>query len=168
VDFLNKVLSFQEPSKITENHLLLCSNIFDNRIVMPLPLPHTENVLPFTKFAGTEHYDSNIILAGCYIIRSSNLVYSVATELRNECYVGQSTHLGHRVKSHAKKVDFTTRLFIESLKNQGIVELCIVPEDMIIPNGLSRKQFITLLEQYLIIRLGPAVNKKLLATPGII
>jgi carbonic anhydrase/acetyltransferase-like protein (isoleucine patch superfamily) len=106
-------------------------------VILPLPLPRTEQVLTFTKLAGTEHYDSNIILAGCYIIRSSNLEYSATTELSNECYIGQTTHLGHRIKVHAKKVDSTTRLFIESLKNQGIVELCIIPEDIIIPSGLT-------------------------------
>lgn len=135
---------------------------------MPLPLPRTEHVLPFTRLVGTEHYDSKIIQAGCYIIKGPNLVRSAVTGLEStECYIGQSTHLGHRVKGHAKKVDSTTRLFIESLKDRGILELCILTDDIVIPSGLTKNQFITLLEQYLIIKLNPTVNKKLLATPGV-
>lgn len=126
---------------------------------MPLPLPHTEHVAPFTKLAGTEQPDSKLIVAGCYIIKPK-----VAS---NECYIGQSTHLGHRVKRHAKKVDSTTRLFIESLKDEGVLELCLLTDDIINPEGLTKNQFITLLEQYLIIKLNPSVNKKLLATPGV-
>lgn len=99
--------------------------------------------------------------AGCYIIKGPNLVYFPDTELVGaECYVGQSTHLGHRVKSHAKKTDDTTCLFIESLKDSGMLELCVLTDDIIIPAGLTKNQFITLLEQYLIIKLRPTINKK--------
>lgn len=40
--------------------------------------------------------------------------------------------------------------------------------DNLIPNGLTKAQFITLLEQYLILKLKPTVNRKLLAKPGIV
>jgi hypothetical protein len=43
----------------------------------------------------------------------------------------------------------------------------ILTDDIKIPGGLTKNQFITLLEQYLIIKLKPTVNKKLLATPGV-
>lgn len=52
-------------------------------------------------------------------------------------------------------------------KNKGEVDLFIVDKDLKIPGNLTLKQFITVLEQYLIIKLKPTLNKKLLATPGI-
>src|SRR5258705_7903993 len=105
VEFLGKVLDFKEPSKITKEHIELCERMFEERITMPLPVPHTEYVQAFTDLAGRESYDSKIIVGGCYIIKGSDLI---------DCYVGQSTHLGRRVKSHAKKLDSTTRFFVES------------------------------------------------------
>lgn len=72
---------------------------------MPLPLPHTLHVSPFTELAGQEHYNFRIILAGCYI-KGPNLASSFISGLiSNESYIGQSTHLGHRVKSHNKGED---------------------------------------------------------------
>lgn len=134
--FLGQVLNFNKPSRITDDHLVLCSELYKKRVIMPLPLPRTEHVLPFTRLVGTEHYGSKIIQAGCYIIKGPNLVRSAVTGLEStECYIGQSTHLGHRVKGHAKKVDSTTRLFIESLKDRGILELCILTDDIVIPSA---------------------------------
>jgi hypothetical protein len=54
-EFLVQVLCFNKPSKITKDHLILCADIYDKRITMPLPMPNTEHVSPFTKLAGTEH-----------------------------------------------------------------------------------------------------------------
>lgn len=53
------------------------------------------------------------------------------------------------------------------MKGKGVVDLFIVDKNMQIPGGLTLKQFITLLEQYLIIKLKPTKNNKLLATAGI-
>jgi len=168
VQFLEQVLDFKYPFKITEEHLLLCSIIYERRISMPLPIPHSQYVARFTEIAGQEHYGSKIILAGCYIIKGPNLVTSPVTNLvSNECYIGQSTHLGNRVKSHTKGTDASTCQFIKSLKDKGVLELCILTSDTKIPEGLTKNQFITLLEQYLIIKLKPTVNKKFIATPGI-
>jgi hypothetical protein len=142
--------------------------MYDKRIKMPLPLPHTKHVAPFTALVGQESYESKLIVAGCYIIKGPNLVVSPVTNLiSSECYIGNSTHLGHRVKTHTKGVDSTTREFIKSLVNKGMLELCILTSEIEIPAGLTKNQFITLLEQYLIIKLKPTVNKKLLATPGV-
>lgn len=146
----------------------ICEEIYNKRVTMPLPIPHTKYVADFTKLAGQEHFNSKIKLAGCYIIKGPNLVISPITDKESiECYIGQSTHLGYRVKRHTKGEDFTTSQFIKSLNNKGILELCIIYPEIKIPNGLNKNQFITLLEQYLIIKLKPTVNKKFLATPGI-
>lgn len=166
LDFLSEVLCFKQPAQITKNHLSLCEELYNKRVVMPLPLPHSEHVDAFTKLVGTEHWNSPRILAGCYIIKGFEPIRSEVTSLEGiGLYIGQSTHLGHRVKSHAKKSDSTTRLFIESLGSKGLVELCILGNDMAVPKGLTKNQFITLLEQYLIIKLKPTINKKFLATP---
>lgn len=135
---------------------------------MPLPITHTKHVAGFTKLAGQEHFNSKIKLAGCYIIKGPNLAISPVTDIEsNECYIGQSTHLGYRVKRHTKGGDYTTSQFIKSLNDKGILELWIISPEIKIPNGLDKNKFITLLEQYLIIKLKPTVNKKFLATPGI-
>ena len=128
---------------------------------MPLPLARTLHVATFTKLVG----QSKVKLAGCYIIKGANLATSPVTGLTSrECYIGQSTYLGRRVKYH-KGQDPTTYSFIKSLKDKGVLELFIVKSETL-PDGLTKKQFITLLEQYLIIRLKPTVNKKFVATPG--
>lgn len=164
VKFYKELLGFE----ITEEDLILCSEVYDKRVSMPLPIPHTQHVAPFTALAGQESYSSKIILAGCYIIKGPNLATSPVTGLvSNECYIGQSTHLGHRVKNHAKGVDSTTCEFIKSLKDQGVVELCIFTNKTELSSNLTKNQFITLLEQFLIINLKPTVNKKFIATPGI-
>lgn len=167
VEFLEQILEFKAPSRITKQHLALCSAMYDKRVTMPLPLPHTEHVEPFTALVGQERYGSKIIRAGCYMIKGPNLANSPVTNLvSTECYIGQSTHLGHRVKAHTKG-DSTICDFIESLKDKGVLELCILTDEIEIPVGLTKNQFITLLEQYLIIKLKPTVNKKFIATPGI-
>jgi hypothetical protein len=68
---------------------------------------------------------------------------------------------------HSKGVDGTTCEFIKSLKDKGIVELCIFTSKTELYSNLTKNQFIALLEQYLIINLKPTVNKKFIATPGI-
>jgi hypothetical protein len=57
VELLEKVLCFKPPSKITDNHLSLCADIYNKRISMPLPLPHTEHVASFTKLVSKQERD---------------------------------------------------------------------------------------------------------------
>jgi hypothetical protein len=166
IEILEKALCFDEYSQITEEHVALCLDIYNKRVSMPLPVPNTEHVLSFANLVGPEVTTENV--PGCYLIKGPNTGRSIATGLENiESYVGQAKHLGNRVKDHAKKHDSTTKGFIKSLKGKGTVELFIVKKDLIIPEGLSHKQFISLLEQYLIIKLRPTINKKLIATPGV-
>lgn len=166
-EFLNELLSYPEPSLVKDTHLELCAKIYNMRVVMPLPFPRTKYVATFRELVGGESYESKIKLAGCYIICGTRKVLSTTTNLEGmECYIGQSMHLGHRIKSHTKGADPTTGKFIESIKDNGKLELCIVSDDLI-PQDLTKSQFITLLEQYLILKLKPTVNKKLLAKPGI-
>jgi hypothetical protein len=166
IEILEKALCFDEYSQITDEHLALCLDIYNKRVSMTLPVPNTEYVLPFVNLVGPEKTTDNV--PGCYLIKGLNTGRSNATGIENiESYIGQAKHLGHRVKDHAKKRDPTTKEFVKTLKERGTVELFIVRKDVIIPEGLSHKQFISLLEQYLIIKLRPTLNKKLIATPGI-
>lgn len=166
IEILEKALCFDEYSQITDEHLALCLDIYNKRVSMPLPVPNTEYVLPFVNLVGPEITTDNV--PGCYLIKGLNTGRSNATGIENiESYIGQAKHLGHRVKDHAKKHDSTTKEFVKTLKDRGTVELFIVRKDVIIPEGLSHKQFISLLEQYLIIKLRPTLNKKLIATPGV-
>lgn len=167
-EFLNELLSFK-PSLITDTHLKLCEMVYSNRLAMPIPFPNTEHVLTLSKLVGGESYESKVKTAGCYIFSGTNKVVSPITNLDNlECYIGQSLHLGNRVKSHTKGAKSnSTWEFINSIRAKGKLELCIVQDDLI-PNDLTKPQFITLLEQYLILKLKPTVNRKLLAMPGIV
>ena len=54
-DILEKALCFDEYSEITEEHLALCLDIYNTRVSMPLPVPNTEHVSPFTELVGSEH-----------------------------------------------------------------------------------------------------------------
>ncbi len=167
---LNKVLNFgDKPTSITEEHLILCLEIYNKRTTLALPVPRTKHVISFTKLVGRESYKEENKVSGCYCIRALFKGCSKVTGLRGiESYIGQTNHLGHRVKQHAKGVDINTKSFISSCKGKGVVvDLFIVDKDLQIPGNLTIKQFITILEQYLIIKLKPTLNKKLLATPGI-
>lgn len=169
LDILSKVLPFNPSSKITEEHLALCIEIYDKRISMPLPVPNTKHVVSFVNLVGSERVKSADEVMGCYLIKGFKIGCSNFTGIENiESYIGQAKHLGFRVKDHAKRHDLCTKSFINSLKGEGIVELFIITNDMVIPNGLSKKEFLTLLEQYLIIKLKPTLNKKFVATPGIL
>jgi len=168
LDILNKVLGFSLPAVITEEHLLLCLEIYNKRITLGLPVPRSEFVKPFTELVGKEKVEEGKEISGCYYIKAPFKGRSNITGLLGiESYVGQAKHLGDRVKNHAKGADSSTKSFVSSLKGKGLVDLFIVDKDLQIPGGLTRKQFITLLEQYLIMKLKPTINKKLLATPGV-
>lgn len=167
-EFFNEILSF-EPSLVTDAHLKLCEEIYSNRVVMPIPFPNTEHVITLKNLVGGESYESKVKTAGCYILSGTKKAVSPITKLESmECYIGQSLHLGNRVKSHTKGGNNnSTWEFLNSIRDGGKLELCIVPDNLT-PNDLTKHQFITLLEQYLIIKLKPTVNKKLLAKPGIV
>jgi len=170
LEILNKVLNLgDKPTSITEEHLILCLEIYNKRTTLALPVPRTKHVISFTKLVGRESYKEENKVSGCYCIRTLFKGCSKVTGLRGiESYIGQTNHLGNRVKQHAKGVDLNTKFFISSCKGKGVVvDLFIVDKDLQIPGNLTIKQFITILEQYLIIKLKPTLNKKLLATPGI-
>lgn len=54
LDILTKALALKDSSRITEEHLELSIKIYNKRVVMALPVPNTEHVLPFTKLVGSE------------------------------------------------------------------------------------------------------------------
>jgi hypothetical protein len=170
LEILNKIFNLgDKPISITEEHLNLCLKIYNKRTTLALPVPRTKHVIPFTKLVGRESYEEKNKVSGCYCIKAFFKGCSKVTGLRGiESYIGQASHLGHRVKQHAKGIDTTTKSFISSSKGKKLeVDLFIVDKDLKIPGNLTIKQFITILEQYLIIKLKPTINKKLLATPGI-
>lgn len=140
--------------------MALCLYIYNKRVSMPLPVPNTEHVLPFTNLVGSEHVESSKEVSGCYFIKGPNMGRSSVTGIENvESYLGQTKHLGRRVKFHAKEQDPSTKSLVEPFKEKCTVELFILSDD--IPEGLSKLQFLSLLEQYLIIKLKPTLNKKI-------
>nr|YP_009262015.1 GIY-YIG endonuclease [Chrysoporthe austroafricana]AMX22090.1 GIY-YIG endonuclease [Chrysoporthe austroafricana] len=169
LEILKEVLCFPQPSFITEAHLALIKKLYEERVILPLPLVGTKESMKFSELVGPTHYSTKNKLNGCYIITGLNFSISPITGIKSlDSYVGQSVHLVNRIKIHARGSDPATGAFVKSLRDKGKVELVIIRDDTVIPEGLSKGQFITLLEQYLIIKLKPTVNRKLIVTPGIL
>jgi len=84
------------------------------------------------------------------------------------CYLDQSKHLGLRVKYHAKGHNESTYEYCSNLGNKAKVDLFILPKSNEIPSGLTLSEFLCTLEQYLIFKYRPKLNKLFTARPGII
>jgi hypothetical protein len=159
---LSKIFSF----KILSNHLDLCLNIYSNRIILPLPMPNSNNIKSFIELVGRKKVDKDKQVAGCYCIKGVNSKHNELTYIKNvETYVGQTKHLGSRIRDHARGHDPITKDFIESLNGNGTVELFVIPNNISL-FGMSKKEFLFLLEQYLIMKIKPTLNKKYLSLPG--
>jgi GIY-YIG catalytic domain len=156
-------LSFD--SIINEEHFNYCIAIIEKVVTVDLPTPHTDKVSVFSKIAGIENSESlrksGKYVSGCYRI------YALGCP-EDECYIGQSKHLGSRIKYHAKGQNVSTRVFCLDRKKTVKVDLYILPESKKIPRGLNLTEFLCVLEQYLIFKYRPKLNKLLIARPGII
>lgn len=84
------------------------------------------------------------------------------------CYIGQSKHLGIRVKYQAKGHNKSISQFYSDLGNKIKVDLFILPKNKDIPFGLRLNEFLCTLKQYLIFKYRPKLNKLFIARPGII
>ena len=162
LEIIKEVLDL--PVNITNYHIKLCENILSNSITLPLPKPNTEHVKNFSKIAGPEN-NYNKKVSGCYRIYDSSLINN--QNQFNNCYIGQSIHIGNRIKVHAKGLNLDTKNFINSLGNQGLVDLYIVP-DTINLKDLNISQFLSVLEQYLFFLYKPIHNKSYVATHGVL
>lgn len=155
-DIIAEVLDINKP--ITQDHMNLCKDIIDDSIKLPLPVPNTEHVLPFSNAVGPENTsDPNKIKSGCYKL------YIPDTDI---CYVGHSVHLGFRIKDHAKGHDKTTGIWAKEQTTNIWVQVYIVPKTNLF--GLQLKEFLCVLEQYLFYLERPTINKVLVATAGVL
>lgn len=163
LNIIKKVLCFD--SIITQAHFDLCTHLVENPITLDLPLPHTDKVAVFSKIAGPEYLDNirkfDKFVPGCYRIWGLN----VSEDL---CYIGQAKHLGRRVKDHAKGYNKNTFQFCTKLGSEGKVDLFILPPIYDIPPGLTLSEFLCVLEQYLIFKFRPKINKLYIARPYIL
>ena len=163
IRILNEVLCFN--SLITKSHFNLCKSIVDNSVTLDFPWPHTVNVAKFSKIAGVENLESlrksGLYVPGCYRIWGLG-------QPSDLCYIGQSKHLGIRVKYHAKGHNKSTHQFCSNLGNKVKVDLFTLPKNKNIPSGLTLNEFLCTLEQYLIFKYRPKINKLFIARPGII
>jgi NUMOD1 domain len=160
---INEVLCFN--SSIRQEHLNFCISIVETVITVDLPIPRSDKVSAFSKIAGIENLESlrksGKYVPGCYRIWVENCPEDM-------CYIGQSNHLGMRVKCHAKGQNKSTREFCLNRKERIKVDLYIVLDISKIPGGLSLTQFLCIMEQYLIFKYRPKLNKLLIARPGIV
>ena len=162
INILNEVLSFDSP--ITRSHFNLCKSIIKKVVTLNLPVSHTKEVAIFSKIAGIENLESlrksGKYVPGCYRI------WDLGTST-NLCYIGQTKHLGSRIKYHAKGYNKSTREFCSGFKNRIKVDLFILPDKQKI-SGLSLNEFLCVLEQYLIFKYRPELNKLYIARPGLV
>lgn len=149
---------------ITEEHLSICATIVQNPITLALPVPNSSHVLPFAEVAGPENSkDPSKRTPGCYMISQSG-----DTNPRN-VYIGQSVHLGNRVKDHASGKDPRTANFVNEMGGQGMVQLFLVTPTILasMPTGLTTTQFLCVLEQYMFFSYRPLINAALVAKAGV-
>ena len=160
---INNVLSLN--NHVNKKHFDLCVSLCNNPITLDLPLPHTNKVSNFSKIAGVENLErlrkSGKFIPGCYRIYKDS-------DLSNICYIGQAMHLGVRVKQHAKGNNKNTAKFCADLRDKGKVDLYILPSIDNLPTGLSIPEFLCVLEQYLIFKYRPQINRLYIARPGIV
>lgn len=150
---MSEVLGFP----VSPSHLQLCASIVSSSVVVNLPTPFSPHLSAFVNIAGPEIARiANKLKPGCYRIFGPNT---------DSSYIGQSIHLGGRVKGHAKGHNAGTKDFVNGLGTTGLVQLFLVPTNANL-EGLTLSQFLCVLEQYLFITFRPTVNKSLVATPG--
>lgn len=163
---IQKVLkskSFNTAS-ITQAHIDLCALIAGAPITLPLPVPNSPHVLPFSAVAGPENSgDPTKRTPGCY-----QLINPIEREAR-KTYIGQSVHLGNRVKDHASGGDPRTNPFVSEMEGKGLVALYMLTPFMAstMLGGLTLTQFLCVLEQYLFFLHRPLINGVFVATAGI-
>lgn len=85
----------------------------------------------------------------------------------SEAYVGHSVSLGKIVKDHAKAHDKTTGSWVLKNKDKMFVRVYTVNDSLDL-RGLSLKDFLCVLEQYLFYLEKPSINKVVVATTGVL
>lgn len=84
-------------------------------------------------------------------------------------YVGQSKAVGHRVFNHiGKSSDSITKDMITSLKeqNQGFVKTFLITEDILQQCAMPLHLFLDILEQFIILKYKPNLNKLVVIRHG--
>lgn len=154
---------------ITSGHLTLCAEIISNPLKFVLPRVNTEHVAPFSAVAGPDNTKGNGT-PGCYLLADSSYMdQPLSPGSKSFCYIGQSIRLGKRVKEHAKGLEVATSSFLSSLGDSATAYLFIVTDEIQTQlNGLSMKEFLCVLEQYMFMHFYPSVNRSLVATAGVL
>lgn len=144
---------------VTKEIIALCEIIYLNGKTYDLPYAGTDAAKEFNSTGGPHTTKNNDLrLQGCYHI------YDYSSPLSG--YVGQSTHLGRRVRDHANGHHIATTDFVALNKSSMKITLFILEDKDSLP--CSIRLFITILEQYLFFILRPTVNISLIANPGLV
>lgn len=164
LEIIQKVLGLPDSACITQEHIDLCEKLSESPVVLPIPVPNSNHVLPFSKVAGPENsVDPSKRTPGIYL-----LVQEGKFKTRDK-YIGQSVHLGNRVKDHGSSKDPRTSSFITDMKGEGLVYLFILTPAIIasLPLGLTLVQFLCVFEQYMFFLHRPRINRVFVATHGV-
>lgn len=167
VIFANEIL-FDNLEIIEQSHIDCCKQIVEDGVTVPMPMANEPSSTDgsFTKLAGIattgEAVARNVTVPGCYHIATPD------TE-----YVGQSRHLGGRVRNHemlsrraAKKG--AAPHWLDGQAKNSTVTLFVLPDadkDGLY-NGLSLKQILALLELYLFCLIRPRANRTYIPDSG--
>lgn len=138
---------------VTKEVVDLCGNIETK--VFNIPIQHSIDVEKFNKEVHPVNSKTKKT-PGCYIIYNED-------DSTIGSYVGQSTNLNARIKGHAKGTQKATSDIIK-VKNCK-VKIYFV-DIKILPNYITMKDFINILEQYLFIKEKPTLNISLVACSG--
>lgn len=144
---------------VTKEIMALCKTIYLNGNTYDMPYRGTNAAKEFNSTGGPHTTKSNDVkLAGCYHIYDSSCSLSG--------YVGQSIHLGRRVRDHANGHHIATTDFVALNKSSMKVTIFILNDKEKLTGDI--RLFITILEQYLFFVLRPTVNISLIANPGLV
>lgn len=142
------------PCLITEEVVDYCRSIIQNSKDFILPKPFSSDLELFSKTIGPNYTNAKHKTPGCYILYDTDLPGS---------YVGQSVVLGRRVRSHAAGKEKSTSVMLTNFGKGASVRIYAVYK---VPDGMSLKMFLLILEQFLFFVIRPTCNKYLIASSG--
>lgn len=138
---------------ITQRVLNLCQSIFEKGLRVPVPFPYSENSKKFSKIIGPGNKKDDNRKRGCYLIQSRDGAQK---------YVGQSSNISGRIRTHAGKLgDNSSRVIFRNHGQNVLITVFVVDKkDIDMPIG----DFLVILEQFLFFSIRPNVNKTAIAS----
>lgn len=143
-------------------HVDLCETLFQSRKLYIMAPPSSEQYNAFV--TECKKYSVDNKLSGVYTLINKN---------SGESYVGQSINILNRIRAHLTYRSITTSSFVKSAFNSndfsGTIELCVITPEVLFKiagHNNSLSFFLDVLEQYIMLKTMPSVNKLLVVRHG--